>query len=143
MRGEGHEMDFTVTCKEPTCESNQKFESIIKYLEHMEDDISEQCDNIKTYIHNVEEGFNAKLEKLRGVLEENEKLSIEDNKQTQVKLNSMNEKIFEIRQILGKSAGGQKVGKLHISGFHLKSSSMTQQNSVSKDLGLCTISLII
>ena len=114
MGGEGHEVDFTIRCKEPTCQSVQKFDSIIKYLKHMEDNISEQCDNIKTYIHSVEEGFNVKLGKLQDVLEENEKLSIEDSKRTQAKLKLMNEKIFEIRQILGKFGGGQKVVKIYL-----------------------------
>ena len=99
-------------CKEPTCESDQKFETIIEYLETMEEGISEKCNDIKAYIDNLESGFNEQLENLTKALDDNEKRYIVDNKLTQGKLNSMNEKIFETRQIIGASAaapGRQKV----------------------------------
>ena len=103
-RGDREDKDYTVRCKEPTCESDEKFGTIIEYLENMEEGISEKCKDIKAYIDNLESGFNEQLENLTKALDENEKRYIDDNKETQGKLNSMNEKIFETRQIIGASA---------------------------------------
>ena len=103
-RENGDGKDFTVRCKEPTCGSDEKFETIIEYLENMEEGISEKCNDIKAYIDNLESGFNEQLENLTKALDDNEKRYIVDNKVTQGKLNSMNEKIFETRQIIGASA---------------------------------------
>ena len=96
--------DYTARCKESTCESDQKYATIIEYLENLEEGISEKCNNIKAYIDTLESGLNEKLEILTQALDENEKRYIADNKETQEKLSSMNEKIFETRQIIGASA---------------------------------------
>ena len=101
---EGDGKDYKARCKEPTCESDQKYATIIEYLENLEEGISEKCNNIKAYIDTLESGFNEQLEILTQALDDNEKRYIADNKETQEKLSSMNEKIFETRQIIGASA---------------------------------------
>ena len=96
--------DQSSRCKEPTCESDEKFETIMHYLESMEEGISDKCNNIKAYIDNLESGFNEQLDNLTKALGESEKRYIADNKENQEKLNSMNEKVFETRQIIGAAA---------------------------------------
>ena len=70
-------------------------------MEDIDDDLATKCTDLKTYISNLESGFNKQLQDLSQTLEKNEEKYQRDFKLTQEKLAAINEKVIETRQIIG------------------------------------------
>ena len=81
-----------------------------QYLEDIDEELTSKCSDLKSYIENMESEFSKQLQELTTSLEHNEVKYADDHRLTQEKINAINEKVVETRQIIGgASSGASKV----------------------------------
>lgn len=80
-----------------------------QYLEDIDEELTSKCSDLKSYIENMETGFSKQLQELTHSLEQNEHKYSEDYRLTQEKIQAINEKVVETRQIIGGASSGPKV----------------------------------
>ena len=78
-------------------------------MEDIDEELTSKCSDLKSYIENMETEFSRQLQDLSLSLEQNEHKYSEDHRLTQEKIQAINEKVVETRQIIGGASAAPKV----------------------------------
>ena len=93
------------------CEAEKKFDMIIEYLENIETDFEDRCNDLKSDIEDMEFNFNDKMSNLTKRMDHYKKRYTATQEILQERLDIMDERVCAARQIAGASnMSGGRVG---------------------------------